>query len=68
MWVVKTKHNMNTTTKNEIINNLIKMITSKVAGLVAQGMPEQDAFNAIMQRLEAESPSVFAFLVSSTRF
>ena len=57
----------NTTMKNEI-NNLIKMINNKVAGLVAQGMPEQDAFNAIMQRLETESPTVFAFLVSSARF
>jgi len=47
------------------INNLIKMLTNKVAGLVAQGMPEQAAFNAIMQRLETEHPTVFALLIQT---
>lgn len=50
--------------KNEI-NNLIKMLNNKVAGLVSQGMPEQAAFNAVMQRLETEHPTVFAALVQS---
>jgi hypothetical protein len=50
--------------QNEI-STLIQMITAKVAGLVAQGMPEQAAFNAIMQRLETEHPTVFALLVQT---
>ena len=41
------------------------MLNNKVAGLVSQGMPEQAAFNAVMQRLETEHPTVFAALVQA---
>ena len=54
-----------TNTMQNEINNLIKMLNNKVAGLVSQGMPEQAAFNAIMQRLEAEHPTVFQVLVQA---
>lgn len=53
------KHNM----KNEI-NNVVKMITSKVANLTAQGMDEQAAFNAVMERMENEHSEVFALLIN----
>ena len=49
--------------KNEI-NNVVKMITSKVANLTAQGMDEQAAFNAVMERMENEHSEVFALLIN----
>ena len=44
------------------ITNTIKMISDKVSDLVNQGMDQQLAFNAVMERLENEHPQVFAFL------
>jgi len=46
------------------INNVAKMISNKVSNLVAQGMSEPAAFNAVMERLENEYPEVFALLVN----
>ena len=49
------------------MKNTIEMINAKVADLVDQGMPQRDAFNAVVKRLETEYPAVFAFLISSAR-
>lgn len=53
------KHNMKTE-----INNMTKMLTNKVANLVAQGMDEEAAFSAVMQRLENEFPEVYNLLIT----
>jgi hypothetical protein len=46
------------------INNMTKMLTNKVANLVAQGMDEEAAFSAVMQRLENEFPEVYNLLIA----
>jgi len=43
---------------------MTKMLTNKVANLVAQGMDEEAAFSAVMQRLENEFPEVYNLLIT----
>ena len=49
------------------IKAVTKMLSNKVALLVAQGMPESEAFDAVMTRLETEYPEVFAVLILTAR-
>ena len=59
-----TNTNTNMTTE---IKAVAKMLSNKVALLVAQGMPESEAFDAVMTRLETEYPKVFAVLILTAR-
>jgi len=44
------------------IRNFLKMLTDKASENVAAGMSKEDAVNAVLNRLEAEHPSLVAKL------
>jgi hypothetical protein len=44
------------------IRNFLKMLTDKAAENVAAGMSKEDAVHAVLNRLEAEHPSLVAKL------